>query len=143
MEHESLTFNEKIEEDVEEEPSCFFEQFLFACDAVYASFVITPLVLVHWYGAWTLFDRYVDYFPPWQSACVGLLFHLLSALARSDLYKWAKFRDNSLTTSQRILRYIFVRLYLYVFGFTCILQWRSMFMLLDIYFGEFEIGLGW
>lgn len=108
------------------------------CDTFYSMFVVTPLVVSHWYGAWMLMDHYAEYFPPHATFLFAILWHLLLIVTRGSVYdRMISPTEKKSTQFTRMCKYIFVKLYLYAFSVGCIMTWRSGFTLLQLYFGKF------
>lgn len=112
------------------------KRILHACDKFVTLFVVAPLVVTHWYGTWQFMDRNPEYFPPVPALLVGVLWHLIASVARNDIHEKLKPTEGSTATSQRTLRFLIVKFYLYIFSIACIMQWRSMFVLMNIYVGK-------
>lgn len=119
-----------------DQPNRCTKRILHACDKFVTLFVVAPLVVAHWYGTWQFMDRNAEYFPLVPSLLLGVLWHLTASVARNDIHE--KLKSNS----QRTLRFWIVKIYLYIFSIACIMQWRSMFALMNIYIGR-AICAGW
>lgn len=115
------------------------KQVLNLCDTLFSMFVVTPLVVSHWYGTWTFMDHHAEYFPPFATFSFAVFWHLLLIVTRGTVFDCMKSSTvRKPTLPKRICKYIFVKLYLYVFSVGCVMSWRSVFALLQQYFGKFE-----
>lgn len=108
-------------------------------DTFFSVFVVTPLVVSHWYGTWMLMDHQPEYFPPLGTFLFSILWLLLLTLTRANVYDRMKSSPEKISTlAKRICKYIFVKLYLYAFSVGSIMTWRCGFALLQEYFGNFR-----
>lgn len=121
------------------QPSQCTKRVLNVCDTFFSLFLVTPLVISHWYGLWAFMDQYADIFPPLQIFVFAMLWHFILTLMRGHIYHSMKStKEKKSTLIKRISKYIFVKLYLYAFSVGCIMSWRSVFALLQQYFGKFN-----
>lgn len=114
----------------------YTKRLLHVCDFFVAIFVVAPLVVIHWYGTWTFMDQKPEYFPNVESIIVGILWHLLASATRNDVYERLQSQTMPNTWLHRIVRQFIVKIYLYLFSVTSIMQWRAMFNLMMEYFGN-------
>lgn len=112
------------------------KRILHACDKFVSLFVVAPLVVTHWYGTWDFMDRNADYFPNIESLIMGFLWHLIATITRKDIHDRIKSKSETKTLFCQVSRYMFVKIYLYFFSVSCIMQWRALFNLMMIYFGK-------
>lgn len=144
----AFTMNEKLKSEVQDQlaivrPNRSTRQMLSLSDTFFSLFVVAPLVVAHWYGAWAYIDQHADHFPPHSTFTFGILWHLLLILTRGSVYEAMKTSPESKPSLARtICKYFFVKLYLYVFSIGCITTWRSGFALLQMYLGEITHRFG-
>lgn len=118
-------------------PTRCTKRLLNLCDTLFSVFVVTPLVVSHWYGLWLFMDRHAEYFPSLATFLFAILWLLLLTITRGNVYDRMKSSKEIRTTRFKcICKYIFVKLYLYAFSIGCIMTWRSVFTLLQEQFGE-------
>lgn len=119
-------------------PNRCTKRMLYLGDTFFSVFVVTPLVVSHWYGTWVFMDHHPEYFPPLGTFLFSILWLLLLTLTRANVYDRMKSStEKTPTLPKRICKYIFVKLYLYAFGVGCIMTWRCIFALLQQYFGKY------
>lgn len=113
---------------------------LHAGDTCISLFIISPLVILHWRAVWAIMADYNDtYFPPWNCFIFGIVLHTTIALMREFLYEQcskSSKNNNGKTWSGQLVRYIFTKLYAYVFSMGCNMHWRGGWAVLDMYLGE-------
>lgn len=108
-------------------------------DTFFSVFVVTPLVVSHWYGLWMFMDHHPEHFPPLGTFLFSILWVLLLTLTRVNVYDRMKSStEKTSSLPKRICKYIFVKLYLYAFSVGCIMTYRCGFALLLEYFGKFN-----
>lgn len=109
----------------------FTKRILHVSDILVAAFIITPLVVTHWYGSFAFMEQYSEYFPLWPTLAFGLCWHLLMALSRYHIHATIKRPDH---VEKSILRsigsFLFTKGYIYVFSVSGILWWRAIFNLM-------------
>lgn len=101
-------------------------------DYLVGLFVITPLVVLHWWATWLLMDCYV--FPQsfvksaWISLAVGLLGRLPFYLLQEQLTNYCK-------SQNWVIQVIFKRIYTYLMSICTVFHWRGVWMIWDYYHG--------
>lgn len=117
------------------------KRFLHAGDTFISLFIISPLVILHWRAIWAIMADYkYTYFPPWNCFIFGMILHTTIALMREFLYEQLskKSPKDSLgkTWSGQVSRYVFTKLYAYIFSMGCNMHWCGGWAVLDMYLGE-------
>lgn len=117
---------------------CFFptnrftKRILHVSDILMTAFVVTPLVVAHWWGSFAFMDRHAEYFPLWPTLAFGLSWHLLMALTRHHIHATVKRPEH---VPKSLLRsvgsFLFTKGYIYVFSVSGILSWRAIFNLMQ------------
>ena len=108
------------------------------CDTLLSLLVISPLVVAHWRGTWVYMDYYMKYFPHWNCFVMGGMLHTAFAVLREPLHAQFSLSENvSKTRWQKIRRYIFTRIYTYIFSIGCIMHWRGGWGVMEQYLGMF------
>ncbi|XP_074029308.1 transmembrane protein fuseless isoform X1 [Leptinotarsa decemlineata] len=106
---------------------------LLIADVVICFTVMTFLVVASWRGTWQLINMYQMYFPLWKTLLVSYLAHGTFALSQNVIHEvlLADYKNNQglIKTVQFSLRI----LYLFVFYFTGIAQWASLWSICDTY----------
>lgn len=114
------------------------KRFLNLSDTFISLFIVSPLVVAHWHGTWVFMDHNPAYFPPWYMFILGALLHLILVMLRGLMHdKLSMSPKGERTLKQKIIKYICVKVYLYVFSVSCILNWRGGWSMMEIYFGRF------
>ncbi|XP_047985915.1 uncharacterized protein LOC125226076 [Leguminivora glycinivorella] len=108
------------------------EMELGAGDAVFACFVVAPLVVGFWRGTWGLMDLAPDSFPYAQTYVLAIMVHVCFALLRSYLLSrsvgaWGEEKRAGRWLRERALS----RLYAYMFMMSNIMHWRGGWGLFD------------
>lgn len=144
--NEDETYEEEAEEEEDGDEvhaitySCIIapnrctKRFLHLSDTFIALVVVTPLVVGHWYGTWEFMDNHTEYFPPIPTMLFGICYHLLIVLSRHHVHEKVKtphLREK--TIMQKIGRYIFTKLFIYIFSVMCIMVFRAIFVLCTPY----------
>lgn len=112
------------------------KRFLHISDTFISLFIVTPLVVAHWHGTWVFMDHNSEYFPPWPMFIFGGFVHLVLVLLRGLMHdKLSMGEKGERTLKQRIIKYIFTKVYLYVFSVGCIVNWRCGWAMLEMYHG--------
>lgn len=115
-------------------PNRCTKRFLHLSDTFIAIVIVTPLVVGHWYGTWGFMDNHAEYFPPIPTMLFGICYHLLVVLSRHRVHEKVKtphLRERTLL--QKIGRYMFTKLFIYVFSIACIMVFRAIFVLCEPY----------
>lgn len=98
-------------------------------DVVFASIVITPLVVIYWISAWVLCDVYIKPEEPETSAVIsfsiGLVGQFVLSFYQSTIAKLLNFEK------WRLLNFIALKLYALFAALTCINLWRGLWMFAD------------
>lgn len=111
-------------------PNRCTKRFLNISDTFIAIVIVTPLVVGYWYGTWAFMDNNSEYFPPIPTFLFGICWNLLIVLSRHHLHKKVKMPHlRSKTLMQKIARYLFTKLFIYVFSIVCIMEFRAIFVL--------------
>lgn len=143
--HEDETYEEEEEEEEDEvhaityncimAPNRCTKRFLHLSDTFIALFVVTPLVVGHWYGTWEFMDNHNEYFPPIPTLLFGICYQLLMVLSRHHVHERVKTPPHrrERTFMQKIGRYMFTKLFIYVFSIAGIMVFRAIFLLCDPY----------
>ena len=111
----------------------------YLADMFIAAFIITPLVNIHWRGAWDLLDMYVLHNDPRTSAlvslAVGLLILYLIYLIQNSLQNfYEQNRKNFFGQSM-------ARFYTLFIALAYINQWRGLWNLLDLTSNQWHLLL--
>jgi succinate dehydrogenase hydrophobic anchor subunit len=110
-------------------PNCRSYMTLYFTDMLISAFIITPLVNIHWRGAWDLLDIHLlpDY--PRISALisVGIGYFMLYMLYLAQGYLQRFYEKNR----HNIMGQIMTRLYTLLLALAYIHQWRGLWNLLD------------
>ncbi|XP_049868395.1 uncharacterized protein LOC126368436 isoform X1 [Pectinophora gossypiella] len=121
-------------DDDEETTECDCAEYRYgAGDAVFSSFLVAPLVVGYWRGAWGVMEGHRELFPVAQSFFLGILVHVCFTLLRSHLLA----RSRGAWSSQQggagrwVRERILSRVYTYVFSLANITHWRGGWGLLD------------
>ncbi|GBO98438.1 hypothetical protein EVAR_74_1 [Eumeta japonica] len=106
---------------------------LSAVDAMFASFVVAPLVVGVWRGTWGLMNIHSNLFPYPQSYVLGILIHICFALIRSHLLSRARgaWSGPDGGAGRWTFERAFSRGYTIIFIMSCIMHWRGGWGLLD------------
>lgn len=111
-------------------PSCFSFFKFYLVDMLLSAFIITPLVNIHWRGAWDLLDIYVLPSNEFNSALislgVGLIILYFIYLIQNYLQEFYEKHRN------KILGHIMTRAYTLIIALAYINQWRGLWNLLDL-----------
>ncbi|XP_066592248.1 uncharacterized protein fusl isoform X3 [Prorops nasuta] len=85
------------------------------------------MVIGCWRGGWVLMDAYPEIFPEWPSFALGTGLHTIFAIFKE------LFHENCAAVSKKsvLLGRALQVLYIYVFGVSCMGQWRGGWILLD------------
>lgn len=110
-------------------PNRCTKRFLNISDIFIATFIVTPLVVGYWYGTWDFMDNHAEYFPPIPTLLFGICCHLLIVLSRHHVHEKVKLPRREKTVVQKIGRYLFTKLFIYVFSVACIMVFRAVFVL--------------
>ncbi|CAF1283926.1 unnamed protein product [Adineta ricciae] len=103
---------------------------IYFMDMFMSAFVITPLVNIHWRGAWDLLDIYLLPEHPHTSALVSLAIGLFVLYL---IYLMQNFLQNFYEKHRKNLRgQIMARFYTLIVAFAYINQWRGLWNLLDL-----------
>ncbi|XP_031623852.1 uncharacterized protein LOC116341117 isoform X2 [Contarinia nasturtii] len=111
-------------------PNRCTKRFLNISDTIIAIVIVTPLVVSFWYGTWSFMDTFSEYFPAIPTLLCGSVWNMFIVLSRHHVYEKVKtphLREK--TIKQKIGRYIFTKLFIYVFSITCIMVFRAIFLL--------------
>lgn len=111
-------------------PNRCTKRFLNISDTIIALVIVTPLVVGYWYGTWVFMDVFADYFPPIPTLLFGLCWNMFIVLSRHHVHEKVKtphLREK--TIKQKIGRYLFTKIFIYVFSITCIMVFRAIFLL--------------
>lgn len=123
-------------------PAC--KRLLHAVDTLVTMLVVGPLAVLHWRGAWALMDRWPTIFSPSNSVAVAVLVLFTIAMMREFLFDQCSRRPTpaeggrvgSNSRCERLARHVLKKVYTYVFGLACNMQWRGLWALLDANVGE-------
>lgn len=100
-----------------------------AIDAVFASVVITPLVVIYWISAWCLCDIFIKPEEPEASAvisfAIGLVGQFVLCFYQSTIAKLLNFEK------WRLMDFIASKLYALFAALICINLWRGLWMFAD------------
>lgn len=110
-------------------PNRCTKRFLNISDTIIALVIVTPLVVGYWYGTWVFMDNHAEYFPPIPTLLFGMCYHLIVVLIRHQVHEKVKIPYQEKTFIQRIGRYIFTKLFIYVFSIACLMIFRAFFVL--------------
>lgn len=110
----------------------FTKRMVHIIDILIAAAIVTPLVVIHWWGTWKLFDTYPEYFPYWPTLLFGVCWHLLMLLTRHRVHELMKRpEDMKNTLKRRIINFLFTKCYVYMFSLTSTITWRAYFYLFN------------
>lgn len=108
--------------------SCVHYALLTVLDTLFASLVVTPLVVGYWRSVWCLTDIYLfpedDVISALSSTAIGVAGHMVFTLNQFVLSR------NFCPDKGRIAFYLVSRLYTVVFGVVCVNGWRGPWHLL-------------
>lgn len=111
-------------------PNRCTKRFLTISDSIIAFVIVTPLVVGHWYGTWGFMDQFIEYFPTIPTLLFGLFYHLMMVVTRHHVHERVKVpHHREKTFIQKAARYLFKKLYIYVFSVACIMVFRAIFVL--------------
>lgn len=103
--------------------------FVRAIDIVFASFVITPLVVIYWLTTWRLCDVYIKPDDPETSAvisfAIGLVGQFVLTFYQNAIAELLNFEKC------RLLNFIASKLYALFAAVTCINLWRGLWVFAD------------
>ncbi|XP_053692027.1 uncharacterized protein LOC128740508 [Sabethes cyaneus] len=103
-------------------------------DTLLSLFVISPLVVTHWRGTWSYMDLNAEYFPPWYCLLLGSILHTTFALLREPLQaEFSGPSDGEKCWRKTVRRFVFARMYTYVFSLSCIMHWRGGWEVMRMY----------
>ena len=109
--------------------SCLFMKYHLS-DMFLSAFIITPLVTIHWRGAWDLLDIYLlpknEYISALVSLTMGLFILYLIYLTQNFLQKFSEIYRKC------IIERIITRFYTLIMALAYINQWRGLWNLLDL-----------
>lgn len=115
-------------------PNRCTKRFLNISDTIIALTIVTPLVVMYWYGTWTFMDNNAEYFPALPTLVFGLLWNLLLVLLRHQLHEQVKTQQQiKKSWTQRCTRYLIIKLFIYTFSLSCIMVFRAIFVLCNPY----------
>lgn len=115
------------------------KRFLHVSDTFISLFVITPLVVTHWYGTWVFMDHHPEYFPILETFIFGVIWNTCMVLTKELIHTKMKTTEmEKKSVLKSIFKYIFIKVYVYFFSIGCIMNWRSGFALLEKQFGKCE-----
>ncbi|XP_059055518.1 uncharacterized protein LOC131849455 [Achroia grisella] len=102
-------------------------------DAVFACFVVAPLVVSVWRGTWGVMDLHSTLFPFAQIYVMGIVIHICFALIRSQLLarSTGAWSNEDGGAGRWLRERILSRVYTYIFTLSCIMHWRGGWGLLD------------
>lgn len=111
-------------------PNRCTKRFLTISDSIIAFVIVTPLVVGHWYGTWGFMDQFIEYFPTIPTLLFGLFYHLMMVVTRHHVHERVKVpHHREKTFIEKAARYLFKKLYIYVFSVACIMVFRAIFVL--------------
>lgn len=100
--------------------------FVRAIDVAFASFVITPLVVIYWISTWRICDVYIKPEDPETSAvisfAIGLVGQFVLTFYQSTIATLLNFEKC------RLFNFIAAKLYALFAAVTCINLWRGLWM---------------
>lgn len=75
-------------------------------------------------------DQFAEYFPAVPTLLFGLCYHMVMVLTRHHVHEKVKNpHQREKTFAQKTARYLFNKLYIYVFSIACIMVFRAIFVL--------------
>ncbi|KPJ06901.1 hypothetical protein RR48_11400 [Papilio machaon] len=102
-------------------------------DAVFAMFVVAPLVVSVWRSTWGIMELHSNMFPYVQIYLLGIMIHISFALVRSYLLSRSRPRSEESNSRLRWIRErLLSRIYGYIFILSCIMHWRGGWGLFDM-----------
>lgn len=111
-------------------PNRCTKRFLNISDTLIALFIVAPLVVSYWWGTWVFMDNCVDYFPPVPTLVFGIIWNIILVLSRHHVHEKLKTTNQpEKTMTQRIFRYLFIKLFTYTFSISCVMVFRAIFLL--------------
>lgn len=137
--------------DADVPPAPALKRLLHVVDSLVTMFVVGPLAVLHWRGAWALMDRCPGVFSPGNSVAMAMLVLCTIAMMREFLFEQCSRRPPPPSAdgkappnsrSERLARHVLKKVYTYVFGLGCNMQWRGSWALLDAHFGEYIRSAG-
>ncbi|XP_055548350.1 uncharacterized protein LOC129731960 isoform X1 [Wyeomyia smithii] len=110
------------------------KRILHVSDTLLSLFIISPLVVTHWRGTWSYMDLKADYFSPWYCFLLGSVLHTAFALLREPLHAEFSGPSNGVKCWWKtVRRFVFARVYTYVFSLSCIMHWRGGWEVMRLY----------
>ncbi|CAH2076988.1 unnamed protein product, partial [Iphiclides podalirius] len=101
-------------------------------DAMFATFLVAPLVVGVWRSTWGIMELHRDLFPYAQIYLLGIIIHVCFALIRSHLLLHSKAASEGENRAYRWLRErLLSRIYTYIFALSCIMHWRGGWAIFD------------
>jgi hypothetical protein len=121
-------------------PNCRSYMTLYFTDMLISAFIITPLVNIHWRGAWDLLDIHLLPDSPQISSLIslGIGYFMLYVLYLTQGYLQSFYEKNR----HNIMGQLMTRLYTLILALAYILQWRGLWSLLDSTSNEWYHLLG-
>ncbi|XP_068632849.1 uncharacterized protein fusl isoform X1 [Battus philenor] len=100
-------------------------------DAMFATFLVAPLVVGVWRSTWGIMDIHKQLFPYAQIYLLGIIIHICFALLRSYLLSRSTAASSENSRIQWLKERVLSRIYTYIFSLSCIMHWRGGWGLFD------------
>ncbi|CAG4949358.1 unnamed protein product [Colias eurytheme] len=124
--------NPEKEEAIEPPVSCTCKEVGFgAGDAIFASAVVTPLVVGVWRGIWGVMDLHPRMFPHAETYLLGMLIHACLSVAKTRLFARSANAWSEGGAGRWLRERLLTCCYTCVFILACIIHWRGGWGLID------------
>lgn len=110
-------------------------------DTILSLFVVAPLTISSWRGAWGIMDIYGEHFPGVNIFFLGCSVHVAFAISRDILVETINNTEKSWT--RKASTFFVRRLYTYIFAIACIMHWRGGWAIFDMIIGDKLIIAGY
>lgn len=108
------------------------ERFYRCADVFMSVFMFTPLSVMLWRSTWHLQDFYILHEDEGTSAVISA-FTGSAALLVFNLFQYRM--QSFMNARAKFLRFICIRIWIYVFALSTIFQWRGVWLVFDHYSG--------
>lgn len=97
-------------------------------DSIICLIIFGPLTIFFWRGTWELMDIYYVHFKGWPTFFFSLSAQFSYSIVREPLQNYLNLNNTLFITK------ILPKIYIYTFGVISVMQWRSVWVLVDDYF---------
>ncbi|XP_038215074.1 uncharacterized protein LOC119834696 isoform X1 [Zerene cesonia] len=102
-----------------------------AGDAIFASVVVTPLVVGVWRGTWGVMELHPRMFPYARIYILGMLIHTCLSVAKTRLFARSANAWSEGGAGRWLRERVLTCCYTYIFILSCIMHWRGGWGLID------------